>query len=81
MKTLCLMKRLFADQENLLKKIDVQNVWLNCAKDFFFQKCNSIMYVCMYERFRLSISSLRGALTQPITLRNLEPRSSDEVDT
>ena len=38
------------------------------------------MYACMYERFRLSISSLRGALTQPITHRNFEPRSSDEVD-
>ena len=37
-------------------------------------------HLYLYERFRLFISSLRGALMQPITPRNLEPRSSDEVD-
>ena len=45
---------------------------------FFFAR---FYILCMYERFRLSISSLRGALTQPIKPRNFEPRSSDEVDT
>ena len=41
---------------------------------------NARKQFCLYERFRLSISSLRGALTQPITPRDLEPRSSEEID-